>query len=136
MQPKEMPNFMRLATVMILACTMTATVGCAPTPNTGFDGIYQGSSRHAGGTGSSCAPERAITVRVEGGHLSMPWSEPSMFHARIDPNGGFYAMTDNAPQMEKHMAIVPSVDGRISGATLNAEYGTRICRYTLEATRS
>jgi hypothetical protein len=136
MKSKVTPGLASLSAATVMMC-MAATLAGAQTSSVGgFDGIYSGTNHRTVGNDPSCAPEATVTVRVEGGRLTMPWAEPTMFGARINPDGGFHAVSGNQAWLEKHMATAPTLSGRLSGATLTAEYGTRICRYTLEARRS
>lgn len=102
-----------------------------------FDGVYSGSSQLLGTKGDSCHPGTEVAVTVQNGRFRMPWNDRQIFDARISRDGSFYA-TSGVPvvQAEKHMTLVPTLQGRISSAGLVADYGTRFCHYRLEATQS
>jgi hypothetical protein len=102
-----------------------------------FAGVYSGSSQLFATKDESCHPGIEVAVEVRNGRLRMPWNDRQIFDASISRDGSFYA-TSGAPvvQAEKHMTLVPTLQGRISSAGLVADYGTRFCHYRLEATQS
>jgi hypothetical protein len=98
-----------------------------------FDGIYKGESRLVAADGGSCEPGQATAVAVRRGRLSLTWRESQVFEATIADDGRFFVATDSLVRAEKRMAIVPTLQGRISAAGLLADYGTRWCHYRLTA---
>jgi hypothetical protein len=140
MARKVVPRVGQVARVLIISNITVGSVLAQSSPMSvmAFDGIYKGSSQRTAGSDMSCAPARRIEVEVRDGRFKLPWREPSSFNVRIYPDGQFYATSGalSAQAAEKRMMIVPVLQGRVTQAGLTANYGTRICRYTLEATRS
>ena len=102
-----------------------------------FDGAYTGNSQLAGTNITACRPAQKVTLNVRNGQFQLPWNEPLMFNARISPDGAFFATTSGTMiQAEKHMTLLPTLQGHVGGASLVADYGTRWCRYRLDAARS
>jgi hypothetical protein len=76
-------------------------------------------------------------LQVQDGRFHLPWAGLQTFDVRIAPDGSFYATSPNAlAKSDKHMMLVPTMQGHVSGTSLVADYGTRWCHYRLEATRS
>jgi hypothetical protein len=98
-----------------------------------FEGTYKGESRLVPGDDGSCSPSRETAVAVRHGTLSLLWHDRQTFETTIADDGHFYAATESPVRAEKRMAIVPTLQGRISPAGLQADYGTRWCRYQLAA---
>jgi hypothetical protein len=115
------------------ASAQTANLTNAPP----FAGTYIGATQPVASNDPSCDPGGRVAFAVQDGRFSLPWHEPQAFHVRILADGSFFATSGNAiAQSDKHMMLVPTLQGRVSGASLVADYGTRWCRYRLEATRS
>lgn len=101
-----------------------------------FDGIYKGDSQRTASNDASCPSGREVAVEVHNGRLRLPWNDRQVFDARIARDGSFFATSGASPVLaEKHMSIVPTLQGRIGTIGLVADYGTRWCRYRLEASR-
>jgi hypothetical protein len=98
-----------------------------------FDGIYKGNSQQVAAHSETCSPGQEMTLDVRDGRFKLAWHEPQVFDARIMPDGTFFATTASTVQAEKHMTGVPTLQGHIGAAGLVADYGTRWCRYRLEA---
>ncbi len=82
-------------------------------------GIHLASAQTAGIT----------TISIAGTYIGTAQSNPA--------DGSFNATISTVPAAsDKHMMLVPTVQGRLSNTGLVAEYGTRGRRYLLEATRS
>jgi hypothetical protein len=73
---------------------------------------------------------------VRDGRFKFEWNEPTVFDVKIAADGTFYATTESTVRAEKHMTLVPTMQGRIDGTMLVADYGTRWCHYRLEAKQS
>jgi hypothetical protein len=101
-----------------------------------FDGIYKGNSQQIAAHSETCGPGQEITVDVHDGRFKLAWHDPQVFDARIRPDGTFFATTASTVQAEKHMTIVPTLQGHIGTTGLVADYGTRWCRYRLEASQA
>jgi hypothetical protein len=102
-----------------------------------FDGVYNGSAQRVATTDESCRPARDVALEVRNGQFKLPWQGNLSFDARVAHDGSFYA-TSGVPASvaEKHMTLVPTLQGRIGAKGLVADYGTRFCHYRLEASQS
>jgi hypothetical protein len=102
-----------------------------------IDGVYQGKNQQVRKTGATCPAEQEITVDVRNGRFKLAWYQRQTFNVRISPDGTFFATTGVSPvQAEKHMTIIPTLQGSVGAAGVVADYGTRWCRYQLVATRT
>ncbi len=109
----------------------------SPTAASPFAGTYTGTTQLVTDNDPGCAPGGRVTFAVQDGRFRLPWHEPQSFDVRISADGSFFATSGSVlAQSDKHMMLVPTMQGRVSGAGLVADYGTRWCRYRLEATRS
>jgi hypothetical protein len=102
-----------------------------------FDGVYKGAAQRIAATDESCRPAQDVALEVRNGRFKLPWQGNQLFDASIARDGSFYA-TSGVPAAvaEKRMTLVPTLQGRISSSGLVADYGTRLCRYRLEASLS
>jgi hypothetical protein len=98
-----------------------------------YDGIYKGTTQRISANTESCRPGREVAVDVQNGRLKLPWNDPQVFDTRIARDGSFFATIGSVVQAEKHMTTIPTLQGQIGSAGLVADYGTRWCRYRLEA---
>jgi hypothetical protein len=102
-----------------------------------FDGVYKGNSQRITTHDDVCGPGQQVALEVHNGRVRMPWNESQVFDARVSRDGTFFATTGGSlVQAEKHLTIIPTLQGRIGPAGLVADYGTRWCRYRLEASQS
>jgi hypothetical protein len=102
-----------------------------------FAGTYAGTAQAIAGNDPSCAPAGHVTLAVQDGRFRLPWRELQAFDVRISPDGSFFATSGSVlAQSDKHMMLVPTLQGRVSNTGLQATYGTRWCRYELEAMHS
>jgi hypothetical protein len=151
-------GFGTLAGGTLLALTLGGVnpAPAQPAAASQFTGTYTGTTRLAGeqsqvvaaagpmqfeqqasGQAGRCSPGGPVSLDVHDGRFRLPWSGPQAFNVRISPDGSFYATSSTVPAAsDKHMMVVPTLQGRVSGASLVADYGTRWCHYRLEATRS
>jgi hypothetical protein len=106
----------------------------SPTTEQPFAGTFTGTTQLVIDNDPGCPASKRVTLEVADGRFRLPWIEPQAFHVTISPDGSFYATSGNA-QSDKRMMTVPTLQGRISGSRLVAEYGTRWCHYRLDATR-
>ncbi len=133
------PGWGKLATGALLALTLGSLNSASAQPGaaSSFTGTYAGITQGAAGNDPSCAPGTSVTLNVQNGRFRLAWHEPQAFDVRIAADGSFYATSTTIPaQADKHMMLVPTMQGRLSGTNLVADYGTRWCHYRLEATRS
>jgi hypothetical protein len=132
--------------VMGLSCICMAATpvdAAGPTDLSGgmtayqFDGVYKGNTQQIAANDASCRPGQEAAVEVRHGRLTLPWNDRQVFDARIARDGSFFATTGVSPVLaEKHMSIIPTLQGRIGATGLVADYGTRWCRYRLEASQT
>jgi hypothetical protein len=99
-------------------------------------GTYTGTTQLLVDKAPDCSPGGPVTLQVQDGRFRFPWYEPSAFHVTISPDGSFYATSGSLAQSDKRMMDVPTMRGQASGTMIVADYGTRWCRYRLEASRS
>jgi len=101
------------------------------------DGIYQGTTeRLTGANEHHCSDSGPISIEVTGGRFKLPWRPLQTFDARIDAHGGFSATTANQfAAADKHMTIVPVLQGHVVEGRIIGEYGTRWCSYRFEAVK-
>jgi hypothetical protein len=102
-----------------------------------LDGIYKGNSEPFPANNEACRPGQAVALEVRNGRFKLAWNERQLFDAKIRLDGTFYATTGASPiQAEKHMTLVPTLQGHVAAADVTADYGTRWCRYRLEASQA
>jgi hypothetical protein len=102
-----------------------------------IDGVYRGHSQPVVATDASCRAGQDVAFEVRHGRFKLPWNNRQVFDARISTDGSFFATAGLSPvRAEKYLAIVPELRGRITPAGLVADYGTRWCRYRLQASQS
>jgi hypothetical protein len=146
-----------------LALSLAAPLsGIAASTSAGVDGVYTGVSQLAAGTGCQTGmpisvkvadgrfrfalhPDRDAEVRIAAnGSAGMPISgkgadlyqdrDPEV---RIAADGSYSAMLSGSFALaDKHMLVLPRIDGVANGRTLTGEYGTRWCKYTYRLDRS
>ena len=128
------------ATLLALACggmSPALAQSASPPAASSFAGTYTGATRHISGHDGHCWLGGPVKLEVHDGRFRFPWNEPQAFDVTISPDGTFYAASPGVlAKSDKHMMLVPTMQGYVSGATLVADYGTRWCHYRLEATRS
>jgi hypothetical protein len=101
------------------------------------DGVYQGTTeRLTGAKVDGCSPGGPISLQVSDARFALPWRPLQTFDARIDAHGAFTATTANrVAAADKHMTIVPALQGHVVEGRISGEYGTRWCSYRFEAVR-
>jgi hypothetical protein len=111
----------------------TSTVAMSP-----FDGVYTGVSQRLSGDATAGCPDGGpVSITVSAGRFHYPWKLHQTFDVRIAANGAFAGNAGNiTAQADKHMMVVPVMQGRVTGAHLAGEFGTRWCSYRYEATRN
>jgi hypothetical protein len=137
--PFAQPRLAKLVGGALIALTIctTATSAADVAAASLFAGTYTGTIQPVPGNDPSCSPGGDITFQVQDGRFRFPWHEPQAFDVRISSDGSFFATSGNLlVQADKHMMLVPTMQGRVAGTKLVADYGTRWCRYQLEVTRS
>ena len=129
----------KLAAGALLALALASLSPASAQPGSAatFTGTYTGVIQAVAGNDPSCAPGSRVTLDVQNGRFRLAWHEPQAFDVRIGPDGSFFATSGSVlAQSDKHMMVVPTLQGHVSNAGLVADYGTRWCHYRLEATRS
>jgi hypothetical protein len=102
-----------------------------------LDGIYKGNTESFATNNGPCLPGQAVAVEVRKGRFTLAWTGRQQFDAEIRPDGTFYATTGASPiQADKHMTLLPTLQGRVAAADIAADYGTRWCHYRLEASQT
>jgi hypothetical protein len=103
-----------------------------------FDGRYTGHTQRLSGDATTGCPEGGpVTLDVTAGRFQYPWRPLQTFDVRIAASGGFAANAGNlTAQSDKHMMIMPVMDGAVHGDRIAGEFGTRWCSYRFEATRN
>jgi hypothetical protein len=102
-----------------------------------FDGTYTGSSQRLSGDPGTCTEGGPVNLVVTAGRFHYPWKPLQTFDVRIAANGAFAANAGNiTAQADKHMMLVPVMQGRVDGDRIAGEFGTRWCSYRYEATRN
>ena len=126
--------------VHLLASLLVLPAGggiAAATDSSAFDGRYNGTSRLVAGDPADCQPGGAISVTVAGSRFHFPWRPRQDAMVSIGHDGKYSAMLQGSfVASEKHMQVLPEIDGHADGRALTGEYGTRWCKYTYQLERS
>jgi hypothetical protein len=104
--------------------------------STTFDGVYAGTPHLAVNSSADCQPARALRVMVTNGQFHYAWRPAQDALIRIYSKGGFSAMLSGSfVSADKHMQMLPRIDGQADGRTLTGEFGTRWCKYNFRFER-
>ncbi len=101
------------------------------------DGVYQGTTtRLTGANVDGCSGDSPISIEINGARFRLPWRHLQTFDAKINSRGAFSATTaDRVAASDKHMTIVPALQGQVVDGRISGEYGTRWCSYRFEAVK-
>jgi hypothetical protein len=126
--------------ILALGAAISAAVplsGFAATARPGVDGVFRGTSHLVAGSDASCQSGMPMSVKVTGGQFYFAWRPRQGAEVRIASDGGYSALLRGTPaDAEKHMLVLPRIDGDDNGQTLVGDYGTRWCDYTYRLSRN
>jgi hypothetical protein len=101
-----------------------------------FDGTYRGTSRLAQTSLSSCEAGTSIDLAVTNGRFRFAWRPRQSTVVSISHSGGFSAMLRGSfVAADKHMEVLPRIDGHTDGHMMVGEFGTRWCKYSYQLNR-
>ena len=125
-----------LCLAMATAAPLPGIAMAAPGPEH-YDGYYTGASQLVPGSDASCQPGMPITVTVTNGRFHFAWRPEQEAVVRIAADGAYSAMLQGSfVSADKHMQLLPRIDGQADSRTLVGEYGTRWCKYTYHLNRA
>jgi hypothetical protein len=98
--------------------------------------IFVGQTTLLADRSPACRPAGPLTIVVQGGRFEIPWNDQK-FHATVRSDGSFFSVAGSPLGLsDKHVMMVPTLQGRISNGVLAADWGTRLCHYQIEAVAS
>jgi hypothetical protein len=122
-----------------LAASLSGTTSTSPldaTPSSSFDGTYRGSAALIETSISRCDPGAAIDVAVKNNKFDFTWKPGETAIIHIGSDGRISAMLQGTfASADKHMQVLPRIDGYTDGHVLAGEYGTRWCKYKFQLDR-
>ena len=106
----------------------------ASAPN--FDGSYTGAGELAPSAGTFCPKAMPISAKVTDGTFRFALRADQEAVVRIKADGTYSAtLPGSLAVADKHMLMLPRIDGRADGHTLAGDYGTRWCWYSYRLDR-
>jgi hypothetical protein len=107
-----------------------------PTALSPFDGTYHGMSKLVETSVPSCEAGTAVDLSVKQSLFHFAWRPGQDALVRVGPNGTYSGMLRGSfVSADKHMAVLPRIDGYADGHVMVGEYGTRWCKYSYQLNR-
>lgn len=101
-----------------------------------FDGTYHGVSKLVETSISKCDAGRSIDLTVEHSQFHFAWRPRQDAIVSVGPSGAYSAMLRGSfVAADKHMEVLPRIDGYTNGHLMVGEYGTRWCKYSYQLDR-
>jgi hypothetical protein len=132
-----MQNHLKILALGLAISVAVPLSGMAAAAPARVDGVYTGASQLVPGSEPSCQVGTPISVKVTDGRFHFAWRPAQGTVVRIGAAGGYSAMLRGSfVDADKHMTVLPQIDGRTDGPSLVGDYGTRWCKYTYRLDRS
>ncbi|WP_216856262.1 hypothetical protein [Acidisphaera sp. S103] len=101
-----------------------------------FDGTYRGMSRLVETSAARCDAGTAIDFQVKHSQFHFAWRPGQDAIVDVGPRGTYSAMLRGSfVAADKHMEVLPRIDGHSDGHVMAGEYGTRWCKYSYQLDR-
>jgi hypothetical protein len=102
-----------------------------------YDGVYSGTTRLVAGDATQCQPGETTRVTVVNDRFNFAWGPRQDAIVPISAAGGYSAYLEgNSADADKHMELLPRIDGYVDGRVLAGSYGTRWCTYSYRFDRN
>jgi hypothetical protein len=120
-----------------VALAASAPAAGGADPGSRYDGVYSGTTRLVAGDATQCQPGGTASVTVANDRFHFAWRPRQDAIVPISAAGGYSAyLRGNAVSADKHMALLPRIDGYANGRVLAGSYGTRWCTYSYQFERN
>ena len=101
-----------------------------------FDGTYHGMSKLIETGTARCDPGTSIDFQVKHNRFHFAWRPGQDAIVDVSPGGTYSAMLRGSfVAADKHMEVLPRIDGHTDGHVMAGEYGTRWCKYSYQLDR-
>jgi hypothetical protein len=85
---------------------------------------------------SSCDAGTLIDFQVRQSRFHFAWRAGQGAIVHVSPRGTYSAMLRGSfVAADKHMEVLPRIDGHTDGHVMAGEYGTRWCKYSYQLVR-